>query len=115
MKENCKIYQLITKVFKTLILYMDKELLYGIVEMFMKDNGKMMSNMDMENIIIKMVIIIKDNGLMIREMDMVSNYSFILQVFFIGMMEENIKENGKMIKDMDQEYFICKYIEQENM
>ena len=89
LKENCKNYQFISLVLNALILVKDKELLYGIMEMFIKDHGIIIHMMVMEILIIlKKIngkeIIIKDNSVKVKEIDMVIviELSYIAGVYY---------------------------------
>lgn len=87
-------------------------------EIFIKENLKMIKQMDMENITIKMEEFIQVIGLTIINMVLVQNYGVIQlnimeniimvkkkgQELFFGQINQFIKENGKIILLKDMEF-----------
>lgn len=65
-----------------------------LMEMYMKDNGKMIKPMDMESIPIKMELNMKENGLKINNMEMELK---------LGQMVLDMKDNMKWVKNIIKE------------
>jgi hypothetical protein len=73
----------------------EKELLYGVMTVHMKESFIKIIFMDRANICGKMVEYIVENGTTIKCMG---------RVHSLGQMDVNIKDSMKMIKNMDLEY-----------
>ena len=68
----------------------------GLMELFIKVNGKTTKHKERVNLFIQMVIIIKEIGQTIKLMDM--------EFMFTVRQEQDMKVTGKMICSMDQEW-----------
>ena len=74
---------------------MEKEYLYGLTEINMMENGKMIRNMEKEYLNLMMAEFMKVNIKMTKEME---------KEYINGLTEINMMENGKMIREMEKEY-----------
>ena len=75
---------------------MDMEFKNGLMELYIKETGKIIKHKVKENFYIHQEIFMKDNGKMIRLMVMVFTHIIIVK--------QNIKDNGLMIYSMEEVY-----------
>lgn len=93
-KNLCLIMEQFIKVNGKAKIGMDLEYKFGLMELNMKDIGKIIRLMGKESFGMLMETFLMVNGKMIRHM--VTEFIFML-------MEQNMKENGKMICNMVKE------------
>ena len=75
---------------------MDMEFKNGLMELCIKETGKIIKHKGKENLYIHQEMFMKDNGKMIRLMVMVFTYIIIVK--------QNTKDNGLMIYSMGEVY-----------